>query len=170
MKSTINYCWECGGKAESVFADGRVRKVCTECETILYENPFPTTAALVVNSNDELLLVKRSVRPAKGHWCLPGGFLELGESPEQGVLRELKEETNLDGEVESLIGIQPSLHGFWGDVVVIGFAVSTNGGMAAPGDDAAEVKYFSLSDLPQIAFNTHIALLDEYLGNHYHQE
>lgn len=170
MKSTINYCWECGGKAESVFADGRVRKVCTECKTILYENPFPTTAALVVNSNDELLLVKRSVRPAKGHWCLPGGFLELGESPEQGVLRELKEETNLEGQVQSLIGIQPSLHGFWGDVVVIGFAVSTNGGMAAPGDDAAEVRYFSLSALPSIAFDTHTALLDTYLGKHYQQE
>ncbi len=169
MKSTIHFCWECGGKAESIFADGRVRKVCTECKTILYENPFPTTAALVINNQDELLLVKRSVHPAIGRWCLPGGFLELGETPEEGVLRELKEETHLEGEVKSLVGVQPSLHGYWGDVVVMGFAITANGGVVSPGDDAAEVRYFPLSDLPTIAFDTHTALLDTYLQN-YHEK
>lgn len=163
MESTIRYCWECGGKIEETFADGRVRKVCTSCQTILYENPFPTTAALVVNQQDELLLVKRAIRPARGQWCLPGGFLELGETPEEGVLRELMEETSLKGEIGRLVGVQPSLYGVWGDVVVIGFAVHTNGGVPKAGDDAAVVQYFPLSDLPSLAFDTHTALVKQYL-------
>ena len=166
MKSTIRYCWECGEKAEERYADGRIRKVCISCGMILYENPFPTTAALVENADQELLLVRRAVRPAKGHWCLPGGFLELGETPEDGVLRELKEETNLDGEINGLVGVQPSLYGVWGDVVVIGFAVQTNGGVIRPGDDAAEVRYFPRDDLPRLAFNTHTALVRTYMNNY----
>lgn len=160
MKSQVNYCWECGSEAEVQFVEGRNRKVCTSCGRILYENPFPTTAAVIVNSTDEILLVQRAVRPAVGEWCLPGGFLELGESPEQGMLRELKEETNLDGDIIQLIGLSSSMYGVWGDVVVMGYHVSANGGELGPGDDAQDVRYFSFDDLPALAFHTHQHFID----------
>lgn len=129
----------------------------------MYENPFPTTAALIRNPRNEILLVKRAVDPAKGYWCLPGGFLELGESPEQGVLRELKEETNLAGTVESFVGLSPSMYGVWGDVVVMGFHVSVNGGKLIAGDDAQEVRYFPTDDLPALAFETHERLIEMFI-------
>ncbi len=163
MKRPIEYCWSCGTKATTRFVEGRDRKICPDCGTILYENPFPTTAALCFNGKGNLLLVRRSVRPAKDHWCLPGGFLELGETPEEGVLRELKEETNLDGEVLSLVGLSPSLNGFWGDVVVIGYHVQLNGGDPVPGDDAREVRFWSMESRPPLAFQTHESILERFL-------
>lgn len=167
MKSSVNYCWECGSKAEEKFVEGRRRKVCTGCGRILYQNPFPTTAAIIVNPDDEILLVQRAVRPAVGKWCLPGGFLELGETPQQGVLRELKEETNLDGNVLNLVGISPSLYGVWGDVVVMGFHVTVNGGQVIPGDDARDVRYFPMKDLPSLAFSTHQHLVEVFQEKDY---
>ncbi len=160
MRFVIRHCWECGAPVTTEFVEGRDRKVCTACRTILYENPAPTTAALITNKNNELLLVKRARNPEKSAWCLPGGFLEVGESPEQGVLRELKEETNLEGTVESLVGLAPSMRGHWGDVVVIGFAVQVNGGVIQPGDDAEAAQYFSFGALPQLAFQTHRHLIN----------
>jgi len=160
MRSVIHHCWECGAHVTTEFVEGRDRKICTACGTILYENPAPTTAALITNAENKLLLVKRARNPEKGSWCLPGGFLEIGESPEQGVLRELKEETNLEGSVEYLVGLAPSMHGHWGDVVVIGFAVQVNGGAIEPGDDAEAAQYFSFDALPQLAFQTHRRLIN----------
>ncbi len=54
----------------------------------------------------ELLLVERAIEPQKGHWDLPGGFIEYNESLEQGLARELKEELNLD--------IQPEQFNYFG--------------------------------------------------------
>jgi len=162
MRSEVQYCWSCGTPATQRVIDGRERKVCPGCQTVLYENPAPTTAALVLNSQRELLLVRRAVEPSEGEWCLPGGFMELGETPEQGVLRELKEETNLEGIVSDLIGLSPSLHGYWGDVVVIGYHVQVNGGTPAPGDDAREARYFPLDRTPPLAFRTHRDLLTTF--------
>lgn len=159
MRSEIRYCWACGAPATRRVIEGRERKVCLTCNTVLYENPTPTTAALVLNHEQELLLVRRAVKPSAGEWCLPGGFMELGETPEQGVLRELKEETNLEGTVQALIGLRPSLRGYWGDVVVIGYHVGVNGGTPVPGDDARQVRYVPLSDIPPLAFRTHRELL-----------
>ena len=163
MKSRIQYCWECGARAKTAFVEGRDRKVCSACGQVLYENPFPTTAAIIVNDRDEILLVRRAVPPARGEWCLPGGFLELGETPEEGVLRELKEETNLEGIVQGLIGLCPSLHGYWGDVLVAGYHVKINGGTMQPGDDARDVRYFPLQNRPRLAFDTHQQLLVAYI-------
>ena len=63
--------------------------------TIHYQNPKPT-ATLICPRDDEILLVQRAFDPGRGEWGLPGGFLELGETLNQGAIRELKEETNLE--------------------------------------------------------------------------
>ena len=162
MRNPIEHCWSCGQEAEVEYIEGRDRKVCPDCRTVLYENPFPTTAAVCLGEEGDLLLVRRSVPPGKNEWCLPGGFLELGETPEEGVLRELKEETNLDGEVLSLIGLSPSMNGFWGDVLVIGYRVRLRGGKPTPGDDASEVRFWPINSRPHLVFQTHEQLLKKF--------
>ena len=169
MRTELNYCWVCGSPAETQFAEGRKRKVCTDCGTILYQNPLPTTVAVIVNESDEVLLVQRAFAPAKGDWCLPGGFMELGETPEEGIIRELKEETNLDGTVKKLIGVSPSQYGVWGDVVVIGFTVNSSNGEMKAGDDAMGVQYFPIHNRPKLAFQTHEKIMNMYMEN-YHGE
>ena len=92
-----SHCHFCGNLLISKFIEGRQRRYCQLCERPIYENPIPATCLVVVNGRNQILLVKRDVSPKKGQWCLPGGFIELGEAPEQGALRELAEETGLSG-------------------------------------------------------------------------
>ena len=137
-----------------------MRLYCRQCDRILYENPLPATAAVVLDAEHRLLLVKRAMEPARGEWCLPGGFVELDETPEQGVLRELLEETGLEGTVEQLIDVVREESPLYGPLVIIGYQVSPRGGRLKAGDDAAEVRYFPLGDLPRLAFDSHQAIID----------
>ena len=56
--------------------------------------PIPSVGALVLKE-DHILLVQRGHAPAKGKWTLPGGVIELGESPEEALIREVREECHL---------------------------------------------------------------------------
>jgi len=60
--------------------------LCERCGEPIYENPVPATAVVVIDKTESLVLVKRGVDPKKGYWCLPGGFMEIGETPEQEAL------------------------------------------------------------------------------------
>jgi 8-oxo-dGTP diphosphatase len=155
------FCLFCGGKLERVLHDGRKRLYCKACERFLYENPVPATAAVVLDHDHHLLLVKRGMEPKKGKWCLPGGFVELNEAPGQGVVRELAEETGLVGEVERLLDCVYEDNPFYGPVIIIGYQLSRREGELQAGDDAAEVQYFPLDDLPHIAFDSHQAIINK---------
>jgi ADP-ribose pyrophosphatase YjhB (NUDIX family) len=100
------------------------------------------------------------MEPARGEWCLPGGFVELDETPEQGVLRELHEETGLKGKVDHLIGVVPEESPLYGPLIIIGYQVSAYGGRLKAGDDAAEASYFPLRSHPPLAFDSHQAIID----------
>ena len=158
------FCLYCGSKFERRFIQGRQRLVCTSCGEIFYENPLPASTALVINEQGQLLLGRRGVEPAKGQWCLPGGFIEMGETAQAGALRELKEETGLEGRIIRVIGVASRIDGYWGDVVLIGFEVEITGGELQAGDDAADARYFSMDDMPEVVFDTHRHMLDVIRG------
>lgn len=63
-------------------------------------------AGAIITYQSEVLLVQLNYGPAKGHWILPGGMIETGEHPEHAAIREVKEETNLDAQIESLISVR----------------------------------------------------------------
>jgi NAD+ diphosphatase len=99
------HCLRCGSVL-APFHDGereRLRCVAEGCAWIYYGNPTPVVAALVEHQGD-IVLVRNPGWPA-GFFGLVSGFLEAGETPEAGVLREVREELGLDGEVASLIGV-----------------------------------------------------------------
>lgn len=153
--SRFKYCPECGGELVKENIAGRWRLRCRECGEIHYENPLPATAVVVRNGKGELLLVKRSQPPDIGKWCLPGGFVERGETVREGALRELKEETGLEGRIARLIDVKTRVNGYWGDVILIGFEVDIVGGNLRAADDASEAHWFPLEQMPEIAFDTH---------------
>ncbi len=84
--------------------DNRDRLVCSECGWIHYENPRIIVSA-VVRHGDQLLLCRRAIRPRYGFWTLPGGFLEIGETPEDGARREVSEEAGADVQIRQLLSI-----------------------------------------------------------------
>ncbi len=67
--------------------------------------PTLTVDCVVFDASGALLLIKRGNPPFKGRYALPGGFVDVGETVEAATLRELKEETGLNGRIVALIGI-----------------------------------------------------------------
>jgi ADP-ribose pyrophosphatase YjhB (NUDIX family) len=83
--------------------DSHERRVCDHCGFVDYENPRIVTGA-VCQWEDRILLCRRAIEPRAGWWTLPAGFLESGESAEQGAAREALEEAGADIEVGTLLG------------------------------------------------------------------
>ena len=157
------YCPFCGGALSRRFVEGGHRLYCDACASPYYENPVPAACAVVVDADKGLLLVKRNVPPKKGMWCLPGGFMELHESPEEAAMRELQEETGLFGRIETLLGVTTNAHPDYGTVLLMGFLVQNWEGSPVAGDDADEARFFPFEALPEIAFQSHYHFIRRYL-------
>jgi NAD+ diphosphatase len=99
------FCPLCASSLEDRVIDGRTRRVCPkqECGFVLWDNPVPVVAA-VVEHEGRVILVRQKGWPEK-MLGLVTGFLERGETPQEGVLREVREELGLEGSVQALIGV-----------------------------------------------------------------
>ena len=85
------YCPECGSPHFEV--NNEKSKKCTDCGFVYYFNPSAATVALILNEKNKLLVCRRAKEPAKGTLDLPGGFIDMNETGEEGVAREVLEET-----------------------------------------------------------------------------
>lgn len=155
-------CYYCGTPLIQKWVEGATRLFCESCREPLYENPVPATSIIVTHDKADLLLVKRSVAPQKGFWCLPGGFIELRESPEQAALRELEEETGLIGQIDRLLGVTTNHSDRYNSVLMVGYLVKDCSGDLNPGDDASDAAYFDAGKLPEIAFDSHLWFIRNY--------
>jgi ADP-ribose pyrophosphatase YjhB (NUDIX family) len=158
------FCPRCGNELTRQFLDGRQRLSCTNnsCDFIYYHNPIPAAGAVVIKDG-KILMVRRSVIPKKGWWCLPAGFMEWSEHPTETAVRELKEETGLDVKLKSIFEIYSGQDDPRMNAVLILYLASVNGGELMAGDDASEVKFFGFDELPEkIAFESHIQALADY--------
>lgn len=93
MQLPLNHCQVCGGTLHQSIPDGdqMPRMVCRQCGHVHYVNPKVVTGC-IPQWNGKIMLCKRGIEPRLGHWTLPAGFLELGESCIQGAARETWEE------------------------------------------------------------------------------
>jgi len=159
------YCSTCGHENMYGKKDGGIRYYCENCSTIHYQNPKPT-ATLICPRDDDILLVKRAFDPGKGEWNLPGGFLELGETLTQGAKRELKEETNLNGEVVKLLGNCSHFNSVFGDILLLGLEMKINNwDELKAGDDALEAGFFKINQCPPLVFECHQKIFNLYKKN-----
>jgi ADP-ribose pyrophosphatase YjhB (NUDIX family) len=156
------FCHYCGAELTEKIFEGSLRLFCEQCDEPIYENPIPATCLVVVDNKNRVLLVKRNVEPKQGEWCLPGGFMELGETPEKAALRELKEETGLSGQIDMLLGVSSNPSQQYHTVLIVGYLVKSYTGTLVAGDDADDVAYFHYSELPGIAFESHLEFIRKY--------
>lgn len=165
MKSnlSIKYCSYCGNKLTKKMLEGRKRLFCPKCEKIYYENPTPVVAVVARDNEGKILLVKRKTEPGKGEWALPSGFMEIEETPTQAVLRELAEETGLEGKLKGLIGVYSNKSIIHGYLVTIIYEAEIMGGNLCAGDDAEEAGFFTVDQLPPLAFQSHREALKKVL-------
>ncbi|MGB3341626.1 MAG: aspartate 1-decarboxylase [bacterium] len=160
---TYKFCPVCSCALTKSKEDDHLRLTCKKCGWTFYFNPLPSVAAFVQNKDDKILLVKRGVAPSRGKWALPTGFIEQTETPECAVIRELKEETNMKGTVQDLIGVYIENTKLYGSVILIGYEMHFLSGKPKPGDDAIEAKFFPINKLPDIAFSSHRAVIHDGL-------
>ncbi len=149
------FCHFCGKQLIEKTINGSTRLFCEQCKEPIYENPIPASCLIVIDDTEKVLLVKRNIEPKKGFWCLPGGFMELGETPEQAALRELKEETGLSGRIEMLLGVTSNNSPQYDTVLMVGYLIKNYSGHHKAGDDASDLAYFHPDELPEIAFESH---------------
>ncbi len=112
----------------------------------LYPDQPIVGIGIVIVENSKIVLVKRGNEPAKGKWTIPGGLVELGESNEQAVIREAKEETLLTVENPKLIDVVSQVeHDSEGKIryhyIIIDYLVHVVCGNMAAASDAVELRW-----------------------------
>lgn len=98
------HCPNCKTDLKRKEIDGRERFFCPNCAFIFWNNPKPVVSILL-HHDGKILMLQRANEPLKGYWCLPGGYLNYDETPEEAVIRELKEETGIECKIGRLIGV-----------------------------------------------------------------
>lgn len=111
----FKYCPVCGSPHFEV--NNIKSKKCADCGFIYYLNPSSATVALILNEKDELLVVRRKNDPGKDMLDMPGGFIDMYETGEEGVAREVKEETGLDATETTYLFSYPNTYLYSGFVV-----------------------------------------------------
>lgn len=124
---------------------------CESCKFMFWQNSKPTVTAMIMRGG-KVLLGKRNKAPYKGYWDLPGGFLEDGEYPEIGLKREIKEELGIDIKIKRFIGVFIDKfydQGDWYNALCLHYLVSIKSGEPMPLEEATEIKWFPLNNLPK---------------------
>ncbi len=158
----MNYCSNCGHKISfgEVPEEDRPRYHCPECKTVHYQNPNMIVGCIPC-WQEQILLCKRAIEPRRGLWTLPAGFLEIGESVEEGAVRETREEANANVDVVRLFSVydlprvgQVYLM-FLADLVDLEFH---------PGKESLEVQLFSQPEIPwkELAFGAVAFSIEKY--------
>ncbi|HZK49641.1 MAG TPA: NUDIX hydrolase [Thermoleophilia bacterium] len=160
------FCAQCGEEVVVRGEDGRDREVCPRCGTVFYVNPLPVVASVVLDHERRVLLVRRGQEPHEGMWCLPIGFAEIGETIQDAALRELREEAGIEGQVRILLDVDSFESSHYGDLLIVSFEVEKTGGREVAGDDAVDVGYFSLDDLPPLAFPSNDRAIEACAARH----
>lgn len=131
--------------------------------TYQYPRPALTVDAIVISPQKSVLLIERGREPFKGKWALPGGFINMDETLEIACRRELEEETGLRvGELKQFrtfdaVDRDPRHR----TISVLFYSFLEEELVPLAGDDAAKVQWFSLSHIPELAFD-HQLILEEF--------
>ncbi len=156
--SHIKFCPRCAAEIRREEKFGAVRPVCPQCGWIYFMDP-KVAAAVLVEENGRVLLVRRANEPFRGLWTLPAGFVNGGEDPAQAAVRECLEETGLSVQITGVADvIAGQEHERGADFVIVYRAVVIRGDLSAD-DDADAADWFARSDLPPLAFRATKSIL-----------
>lgn len=135
--------------------------------TYEYPRALNTVDAIIIDgeTKSKLLLIKRGNDPFKNCWALPGGFIEMNETLEQSVIRETEEETSLTGiEFHQFRAFgNPGRDPRDRNIVIVFYGYCNTPEKISAGDDAKEIRWFELDNLPELAFD-HKQIIKEFLA------
>lgn len=169
MRKPIRYCKDCGSEVAYRLPDDgdtKPRAVCTGCHAVHYENPI-NVVGTVPHWEDKVLLCKRNIEPRKGKWTLPAGFMELGETTEQGALREMVEEAGAQAQIQPLFAVLNVVPA--GQVHFFYRAQLLNTEFTPCPSETMEICLFAENEIPwdEIAFDTVKQTLKYYFADYH---
>ncbi len=148
----VKFCLRCGTALEDrIYEDGHLHPICPNCNWVFFSDP-KVAAAVLITKDDRILLVQRTFDPMQGYWTLPAGYMNGGEHPEEAAARECLEETGLEVKITGLFKLIGGRDHPRGADIVLVYEGEIIGGVLQAQDDAAAAEYFSLDDLPPLAF------------------
>lgn len=166
----MKFCSNCGESVtiKYIEEEKQSRHYCESCNTIHYKNPIVVVGCLPI-WEDKILLCKRAIQPRYGYWTLPAGYLEIGETVQDGAIRETWEEANARVtnlklySVYNLIKVGQIYLLFLADLEDLDFS---------PGVESLDVKLFSIDQIPwsEIAFKPVQFTLEKYIQNNTEQD
>lgn len=155
MDGVARYCAHCGGRLTLAEPQPGTtpRLICGTCGQVAYRNPA-VGVAVVIASEDRVLVGRRARGPYAGQWCIPCGYVEWDEDIRAAARREMAEETGLVVAIGAVCAVHSNFHDptkqtvgvwFWGEIV---------GGALRAGDDLDQVEYHPIAAPPRLAFPT----------------
>lgn len=158
----MKFCSGCGHTVilKKIPDDTHPRFFCENCKTIHYQNPNVVVGCLPI-WQDQVMLCRRAIEPRRNYWNLPGGYLENGETVEEGAIREVWEEAGIKVKVISLHAVFsiPKIN-----QIYMHFLAEMPNLIYAAGVESMEVKMFEEADVPwkEIAFSSSTFSLEKY--------
>jgi ADP-ribose pyrophosphatase YjhB (NUDIX family) len=145
--------------------DSKERHICTQCSWVHYLDP-KVACGTVSEQDGKIALIQRNIEPKKGYWSFPCGFMEIDETTEQAALRETREETGLEVELEGHLGTYsyPD-HYYGGAIVVVVYRARVLRGRLQADDDCCDARMITEAEIPweKLAFTSSVAALRDYL-------
>ena len=165
LSTENNYCPRCGSAITHETRFGKVRPVCPQCGWIYFANP-KVAAAVLVEQDGRVLLIRRAKDPFRGLWTLPAGFVDAEEDPARAAERECLEETGLSVLVTAVMDVIAGLEHLRGANMIIFYRAEILSGQLTAQDDADQAAFFSLYDLPPLAFQATKRILERLRDEH----
>ena len=150
----MTFCPKCAAELITRPVGGKDRQACPSCDYVFWENPTPVVAA-IVEIDGKVALTRAKGWPEKWRG-LVAGFLEKGETPEAGILREVREELGLAGRIAGFVGFYSF---FEMNQLILAFHVQAEG-TVTPGDELARVQLLAPEDIRPWPLGTGPALKD----------
>jgi ADP-ribose pyrophosphatase YjhB (NUDIX family) len=156
------FCPVCGGELQSLRlkTNEPERLVCSACDFVFYLDP-KVVACSLIELEGKILLLRRSIEPARGKWVIPGGYVDRGEEVREAAVRETLEECRLDIDIKDLLGV----YSYTGEIpVVVVFLAEIVSGEPASADETLEVRWFAGNEIPweTLAFRSTRDALRDY--------
>ena len=158
MPEEINFCQRCGRKLARKPIENTERPYCPGCGYVVFLDP-KIAAIVLLLTDGKLVMVRRGIEPAMGHWSFPSGYVDRGEQVEKAAIREVKEETGLEARLDRMIGLYSS---DGSPVVLAVYAGTVVGGSLKAGGDATDAALFSPETLPDLPFPNDAQILRDW--------
>jgi len=147
----VRFCPRCGSAVGREVRFGRLRPVCPACGWVHFADP-KVAAAVLIEQDGRVLLVRRVNEPFRGRWTIPAGFVDAGEDPAEAAARECLEETGLKVRITGVLDVVAGREHPRGADFIIVYSGEVLEGELIAADDADLAEWFPRGELPPLAF------------------